>query len=432
MSLPADPISRILAAVAAGTLAILLVSALVTGSRPGGGDAGIRVAGGHPEPMDVHRGADAADTPEEGAPPIAPEAEALPDPEEAAVAPLVDPERTSIAWTTGGLREGFADRIQDLPSVERMALVRGGLLELVRSTDADGRVIDAPSNRFVLPLDAIAVNTDTYPAFYEGAVALAALDRGQAILSETSAVVRRLGVGGILEMSDGERLEVVAVLPDELVGGAEIVVDLPTGRAIGVDRERFVLVVHEGTTEELAGEIVRAVASVEDRPIRVLPAAGERVLRHGLGILTQAETKAAFGEFSYRNDDPDRAIAQDPAWREANIVRERVPILGVIRCHRALIPRVRAVMEEVVARGLESTIDPRGYAGCWNARLTNRLDAVSRHSWGVGIDLNFPDNLVGTPGTMDPRLIEIFADHGFAWGGDWLLTDPAHFELVEP
>jgi hypothetical protein len=108
-----------------------------------------------------------------------------------------------------------------------------------------------------------------------------------------------------------------------------------------------------------------------------------------------------------------------------------VPIIGEIRCHRKMVPLVREILTEIEEQGLAHLVDPKGYAGCHHPRLTNRQDAVSRHSWGIGIDLNFPDNLVGTPGNMDPRLIEAFARRGFTWGGEWLLTDPTHFELIE-
>jgi hypothetical protein len=33
---------------------------------------------------------------------------------------------------------------------------------------------------------------------------------------------------------------------------------------------------------------------------------------------------------------------------------------------------------------------------------------------------------------QDPRLVEIFQQWGFTWGGQWLVSDPAHFEYVRP
>jgi hypothetical protein len=424
-----DPLSRMIIAIGALVLAVTLVPFAATSEPPPA--ERVSAAGDHAEPLPAEEGADPVPSGVGGRtaddPGAAPGDDALAD---VPAAPLVDPDRTSIAWSSGGLRAGVAQRIEALPQVEEMTLVRAGMLELVRSRDADGALVDERSGGWVLPLDAIAVNTDTYPGFYEGAEALAELGEGEAILSETSARLRGLGPGASLRMADGELLVVADVLPDGLVGGAEVVVDVATGRTVGVDRDRFVLVRHTGSTPELHGAIIPAIADLDDRPLRVLPTEGERVLRHGLGVLTQAEVKDAFGEFAYRDPSPSREVVQEQAWRDEHLVTERVPILGQIRCHRKLVPLVREILTELEEDGLGHLVDPKGYAGCHHPRLTNRQDAVSRHSWGIGIDLNFPDNLVGTPGSMDPRLIERFAERGFTWGGTWLLTDPTHFELV--
>jgi hypothetical protein len=55
---------------------------------------------------------------------------------------------------------------------------------------------------------------------------------------------------------------------------------------------------------------------------------------------------------------------------------------------------------------------------------------LSLHTWGIAIDLNVAGNQVGTPGTMDPRVMRIFERWGFAWGGRWSVPDPMHFELA--
>jgi hypothetical protein len=224
----------------------------------------------------------------------------------------------------------------------------------------------------------------------------------------------------------------VDVVADEIAAGAEVVVDTATAVDVGIARERFLLTQHRGDLPALEEQLQAEMSREDDPAVRALPAGELRFVRHGAGILTQAQMKERFGEFSYRHGGPDRQVVQDPAWQDEHIVRDQVPILGTIRCHRDVIPLIREVLAEVVDAGLERTVDRAGYAGCWNARLTNRLDAVSRHSWGTAIDLNFPDNPVGSKGAMDPELIAIFERHGFTWGGEWLLTDPTHFEVAEP
>jgi hypothetical protein len=289
--------------------------------------------------------------------------------------------------------------------------------------------VDRLEDGWVIPLDTLAVNPEAYASFYNDADAVAALQPGQVLLSETSSRLRRIGPGGWLELANGISMPVVAVVPDVLVGGAEAMVHVASADALGVGRERFMLTRHTGDVTALETRVQRDVVG-GDRPARVRPAAGEPFLRHGMGVLSQAQVKERFGEFSYRRSGSGREIVQDPRWREAHIVRRRVPILGVVRCHEAIMPQLAGALGELEERGLAHTVDRSGYAGCWNARMTNRLDALSRHAWGITVDLNWPGNPVGGPSTQDPELIATFERWGFTWGGEWLLADPVHFEHI--
>jgi hypothetical protein len=404
----------IVAAIGAVTLGLLAVLGMLSADRID----------------DVHIAGDAIEA-------VPPAAEEAPLPLEAdeqvddepSPAPLTDPERTAVVWTSGGLPVDLPERLRALDEVELTTLVRGGMLELVESRSADGQIVDAPDGERVVPLDALAINPDAYTTFYTGVDALSDLQPGQAVLSETSAALRRIGAGGWLHFANGTSLPVVAVVPDNLVGGAEVVTHVGSADALGIARERFMLTRHTGDLGALETRVAAEVVD-DERPVRVLPAAGAPFLRHGMGLLSQAQIKERFGEFSYRRTSSGREIVQDPRWRQANIVRRRVPILGTVRCHRAIIEQLAGALGELEERGLAHTVERSGYAGCWNARLTNRLDALSRHSWGIAVDLNWPRNPVGGPSTQDPELIDTFERWGFAWGGEWLVPDPVHFEHV--
>jgi hypothetical protein len=39
-------------------------------------------------------------------------------------------------------------------------------------------------------------------------------------------------------------------------------------------------------------------------------------------------------------------------------------------------------------------------------------------------------NRFGRTPHQDPRIVKIFEQWGFAWGGDWLIPDGMHFEFV--
>ena len=151
-------------------------------------------------------------------------------------------------------------------------------------------------------------------------------------------------------------------------------------------------------------------------------------------FLTGGSIGDVVGTFNYTVLGEGR-IAPDPAWVAANIVREEVPILGTVECHRALMPQLRAALQGVVDQGLADEINPGEYAGCYYPRFIAGSTSLSNHSFGLALDFNVPGNLRGTVGEMDRTVVSIFKYWGFAWGGDWSYTDPMHFELatvVEP
>jgi D-alanyl-D-alanine carboxypeptidase len=53
---------------------------------------------------------------------------------------------------------------------------------------------------------------------------------------------------------------------------------------------------------------------------------------------------------------------------------------------------------------------------------------LSVHAWGIAIDLNAASNKPGSRGDMDERVIKIFCEHGFYWGGNF--GDPMHFQFA--
>ncbi len=148
-------------------------------------------------------------------------------------------------------------------------------------------------------------------------------------------------------------------------------------------------------------------------------------------VLTGTSAAEAVGSFSYR-PLPDGRVVPDPRWVAANIRTEEVPILGRVTCHRVMLPQLRAVLAEVVQRGLADKIHPDEYAGCYYPRYIGYDPAkgLSLHSWGIAVDLNVPGNQRGTAGEIDRQVVAIFKKWGFAWGGDWAWTDPMHFELA--
>jgi hypothetical protein len=124
-------------------------------------------------------------------------------------------------------------------------------------------------------------------------------------------------------------------------------------------------------------------------------------------------------------------IRPDPSWVAQNIVTAQIPVLGSVRCHRLMIPRLQAVFTEIEKRGFAHLIRRGEYGGCFVPRFIDRnpKKSLSFHAFGLAIDFNVSSNRLGTRGDMDPRIVRLFEAAGFTWGGRWSRSDPMHFEL---
>ncbi len=349
------------------------------------------------------------------------------------------PLRVSVLmWTSGGLSAGTSTAVTALAEVESSTVVRGDQLDLVGSRAADGSIVSELTDGWRIPLDALAVDPDPYATAIASWADVSAADAaaftalaegegsGRAVLTESSAALRGVGVGGELRLLTGT-VVVVGVVDDVIGAGAEVVVDIETGRALGVETERYLLIESRASRSAIEA----ALSGVTDAPLR-LRAPGETPYpRHGDAVLPQLVVKDQFGEFAYR-PRPGRDVEIDPSWIGENIVTVDLPLVGTTVCHRSVVPQLEAALSDLANRGLSQLIDPAGYAGCFAPRLIAPGLGMSRHAWGIAVDLNAYDNPAGSTTMKDIRLVETMAEQGFGWGGEWLNPDAMHFEMVDP
>jgi len=340
--------------------------------------------------------------------------------------PVVE-DRVLLAWTAGGLPTGFADGVRGLAGVRDLTVVRGDLLGLVETQDDQGRVVDRVDPGWSLPLDVLAIDPGGFGGFVPPNVrrVLGRLGPDEAVLSETSATLRRLDVGGRLQLATGPPLTVIGVVPDLSVAGAEAVVTPATGATVGVMTERYLLLHHRGDRAPLDG----AIRSLTGEAVRTRAAGETPFLRHADATLPQALIKARFGEFAYRATGPG-PVTLDPDWVAENIVTLDLPVLGSTTCHRALVPALRSALEDLVAANLAHLV--ASFEGCYNPRTIAGSTQLSRHAWGAAVDINFSVNPTGTTTVQDPRLVAIFERWGFGSGDFWLVPDSGHFEYIAP
>lgn len=341
-----------------------------------------------------------------------------------------EPPGTYLAWTPGGLPAGFRQSLRTLPGLDRSVVVVSGTGWMTRSFDADGTQVDARQRGLAIPVEVAGVDPDEYAPFLPPADRrlVVTLRRGDGVLGSSSAELRGLGEGSVMEFGE-QTVRVEAVLPDELVGATELLVSRRTAARLGVTRERYALLhpARRVSSLHLARQLRPVIPAGE--PLRVRAPGETPFFRHGDAVLPPVRLKQLFGEF---HAAPDGGyLRMDPAWERRNIEAARVPILGEVRCHRTVIPQLRAALREVVRQGLADEIHPSMYGGCYSPRFSLRTPGagLSHHSWGIAIDINVAENRYGQTPTMDPRIVAAFKRHGFNWGGEWLVPDGMHFEF---
>ncbi len=156
--------------------------------------------------------------------------------------------------------------------------------------------------------------------------------------------------------------------------------------------------------------------------------------------LSDAQVIAAFG-------DPRPFIRADGTvafpWEEQILATAMLPAplplswapatkVTRFKAHRRVAPLLTATFAELHATAdLWATINDFG--GCYNFRAQRGAKVLSRHSWGIAVDIDVTDNPMGKPAHVDPRTVKIFEAHGFAWGGNFSGTriDPMHFEFAD-
>jgi hypothetical protein len=208
---------------------------------------------------------------------------------------------------------------------------------------------------------------------------------------------------------------------------AAALVSMDTARLLGVGDPRLLLVgMRAGdSVDRVRGQIKERVPGAQVENTSVL-AVGK--------FLTGPAAAKAFGTIRYQ-PSPDGTVVPQQAWVRRNITTQAVPILGRVTCNRLMFRQLTGALQEVEAAGLASKIDVgdfRYQGGCYAPRFIDRNPhrALSRHAWGLAIDVNVATNPEGSPSTQDPRVVAAFERWGFRWGGRWNPPDPMHFELA--
>jgi hypothetical protein len=347
--------------------------------------------------------------------------------------PVVD---AYLAWVPDGLPPGYGATIARLPSVGKIAVVASDTIWMTSSSDVDGNLIDEPPAPYMIPIDAIAIDPKPYARFLppETRAIVGNLLDGQAILGQTSAKLRHLGPGSVMRFQGGSSVTIIGVLPDQLVGAAEVIVNRGTGGTIGVTQNRYLLFQPSAGLQPSSQQLEKRFRAVLPPgllyPVVQVRSPGETTyLRADDDTLPPALVKRRFGEWAGR---PQSAtdIEIDPTWVQDHIVTVTIPVLGRVACNERLLPQLRGAMKDLVAQGLESTI--HSFDGCFVGRFdpSSLSGAISLNAWGAAVDVNADANRTGSPPVQDPGLVGVMEAWGFGWGGDLIIPDGMHFGFL--
>lgn len=127
-----------------------------------------------------------------------------------------------------------------------------------------------------------------------------------------------------------------------------------------------------------------------------------------------------------------------PGWEAEHIVSFDLPYALVYgtamvrrsRCHRLMVPVFVELLSDIKHEGLIERATHYGGIFATRSIRGSKTGRLSTHAWGIAIDLNPQENLLGTPGRMDPRVIALAGRHGFTWGGTFKRSDPMHFQYA--
>jgi hypothetical protein len=251
---------------------------------------------------------------------------------------------------------------------------------------------------------------------------------GRAVLTPDAARSLNFGTSGHVVFRTNE-IPVGAFADNGTPNLGDVMISEGLGRSARVPESRELIVgTKEGANlDAIAARLRKTIGGIE-KVQRLQPRAPEPAETPDAVGTAEGEL---IGSMNFRILK-DGFIDPDPAWVAANIVHGEVPILGEVTCHRVLFPQLFAALSEIESEGLSPEIDVKQYGGCYVPRFISRdpRRGLSMHAFGLAVDLNVSQNYYGTRGHMDPQVVAIFEEWGFAWGGRWSEPDPMHFELA--
>ncbi len=334
-------------------------------------------------------------------------------------------------WQSGGLKNNTLNAALALGEKLgiRTTVRKWGTLALLAHS-RDGARVDNLKSGWRYSLSTFVAETGPSGVVIGGDAA-AALDRGEVAVSFAAARQRGTRIGDVYTVQgfNGrvQNFIVGAIVADELVGTAEMVVSRSRGTSLGINKPSSVMFWYGGESADLIAGLkaIEATAPYIRSWYSWNPDPGVSD-----SVLSSAKLKLTYGDPAYKPSGAT-SVYLESSWYANNIKRVNLPIVGAASCNVQMIDDLVAALTQVQKEGLAAKIDVANFrlaGGCYNPRRIRGSSSLSRHSYGIAVDFNTSTNAYGATPTMDMRIVEIFRSNGFAWGGGWTRPDGMHFE----
>ena len=296
-----------------------------------------------------------------------------------------------------------------------------GLEKIIDTNNVDSLTTD---ENYLYSLSIKTIESKYADLFYSNQIT-ELIQKNKIIVSEFTAEQYSINVGDTLVLVGMNEvtfeIEVGEIVPDAELGWFEAVVNKEVGYQLGINRNIQAIIWDNKVTEN---HFVELYKNIEYKQLRVT---FKDAKPNKNWVLPTALVKKYFGDFQIKEKDGTWIIVE-PAWRNANIERKNMPIIGRATCNKIMWEPLLGALNQVIEEGLQNTLSKDEFqksGGCYAPRRINRFNAggaISRHAWGIAIDINVKSG-------YHPRVVQIFNQWGFAWGGTWTSPDEMHFEL---
>lgn len=341
-------------------------------------------------------------------------------------------DRSQLTFATAQAGVNAANQLGGHSDQGRSATV--GMTQVLRG----GTPIQVAPDSYQYPIGVTSMSVEAASATMSPDVANV-LQAGQVVLGSISANMRGAQAGDVIELiaAGGNHVQftIGMIAADATIGGAELVVSNAQADALGLTIPTRIVI--WGFPGRAALENALSANGLISTNIRVNRSWDIASPDSNLSL---SQTKAMLGEFPYQLTSGD-TIHILPSWVAANISgggsRSAFASIGIVAaCHNVVRPAIQAALTQIAASGLSGAINVSNtnqYGGCFNPRfnrLSGNIGGLSRHAWAMAIDMNTTANPEGGVPQMDCRVVQIFRHYGFAWGGNFLVSDGMHFEYV--